>query len=209
MRPIIIFLALAGAGIITWLIVARPGAKKEEGTTQRAIAVSKHTDSFNTSVAAMLSDYDKLSELFVAWDSASVPSATNAMLTSVEAVKIDEMKKDSSAIYETALGIIDNIKGTLQGMATETAIRPQREAFHNLTDNIVQFLNTVRYDSEVRFLQECPMAFDDTKTAQWISKSGEDNERRNPYLGLKDPKYGKGMLKCGTTIKKINHTGKE
>ena len=93
MRPIIIFLALAGVGIITWLIVARPGEKKEEGTTQRALTVSKHSDSFNTSVAAMLDEYDKLAELFVNWDSATVPSATNAMLTNVEAVKIDEIKK--------------------------------------------------------------------------------------------------------------------
>jgi hypothetical protein len=208
MRPIIIFLALAGIGIITWLIIARPG-KTEEGPKGQAVAVSKHTPEFNASVATVLSDYEKLSETFVNWDSASVPASVNAMLKNVEGIKMDEIKKDSSAIYETAIGFVDNIKGTLQGMATETNIRPQREAFHNLTGNIKDFLNTVKYDREKFYLQECTMPYDGTGVGYWISKSGEDKDRRNPYLGLKDPKYGKGMLQCGNTITEINHTGKE
>jgi hypothetical protein len=50
------------------------------------------------------------------------------------------------------------------------------------------------------------MAFDDVQSAKWLSKK---EDIRNPYLGLKDPKYGKAMLSCGETIKTINHTGKE
>ena len=208
MRPIIIFLVLAGAGIITWLILARPG-KTEKSPKAQAMAVSKHSEAFSSSVSNLLSGYEKLSETFVNWDSANVPVAANVMLANVEAIKMDELEKDSAAIYQTAIGIVENIKGTLQGMTTETNIRPQREAFHNLTDNIQQFLNTVKYDKEKLYLQECTMPYPDGGVGQWISKSGETEDRRNPYLGVKDPKYGSGMLKCGETIKEINHTGKE
>jgi hypothetical protein len=43
-------------------------------------------------------------------------------------------------------------------------------------------------------LQECPMAFNDTETANWISNS---SEIINPYLGNNHPKYKAGMLHCG------------
>jgi uncharacterized protein YlaN (UPF0358 family) len=205
MRPIILLLALAGAGIITWLILARPD-KKEEAPKQQALAVSKHSDVFNTSIATTLNDYEKLSELFVAWDSAAVGPAAQTMLKNLDNLNLEELKRDSSAIYETALAFIENTKGDLQTIASEKGIRRQRETFNNMTDNIEQFLNTVKYDREKLFLQQCPMAFDDVQSAKWISKK---EEIRNPYLGLKDPKYGKGMLSCGETIKTINHTGKE
>ena len=208
MRPIAIFLALAGIGIITWLVLARPD-KKEEESKHKALAVSKHSAEFNASVSTLLNDYNKLSESFVNWDSVGSVTLASSIIKDVDNVNMDEIKKDSSAIYETASAFIENAKGDLQTIASEKGIRQQRKAFHNLTDNIHQFLNTVKYDREVLYLQECPMAFDDVESAQWISKSSDDKDRRNPYLGLKDPKYGKGMLKCGETIKEINHTGKE
>ena len=46
-------------------------------------------------------------------------------------------------------------------------------------------------------------------SAFWLSKEGEDENRRNPYLGLKGPKYGKGMLKCGDTRDSINYVAKD
>lgn len=205
MRPLLLFLLLAGAGIIAWLVLARP-AKTAEAPKSQALAVSKHTDGFNNGVAATLSAYGKLSELFVNWDSAAVPATAQALVTDLDKLPLDELKKDSGGIYETAVTFVDNAKGELQTIVSEKGIRPQREAFNNLTDNLYQFLNTVKYDREKLYLQECPMAFDDTQAAQWISK---EEAIRNPYLGLRHPTYGKGMLSCGETKTTINHTGKE
>lgn len=205
MRPIILFLLLSGAGIITWLVLARPD-KKTEGPKSQALAVSKHSEAFNSSVATMLADYEKLSELFVNWDSVAVAPAAQTLSRDFDNLNIDEIKKDSSAIYETALAFVENAKGDLQTIAEAKGIRQQRETFNNLTDNVEQFLNTVKYDREKLYLQQCPMAFDDVQAAKWLSKK---EEIRNPYLGLKDPKYGRGMLSCGETIKTINHTGKD
>ena len=205
MRPILLFLVLAGAGIIAWLFLAKP-EKTEETPKQQALAVSKHSDEFNQSIENALTVYGQMGEDFVNWDSAGAREKALDMGGKLLAIKLDELKKDSSAIYETAAAFIENAKGDVETIATEERIRPQREAYNNLTDNIEQFLNTIRYDREKLFVQQCPMAFDDVVAAKWLSKK---EEIRNPYLGLKDPKYGKGMLSCGETIKTINHTGNE
>ena len=202
MRPIVIFLIVAGAGIITWLVAARP-SKKEEGGKPKAIVVSKHSEAFNTQIATTLNDYYKITEHFIAWDSMATGTATNALIRDLENTVLDELKRDT-AIYLTAQSFIDNAKANAQTMAAEKGIRQQREAFNSLTDNLYQFLNTVKYDREKLYLQECPMAFDDTKAGQWIS---QHDAIRNPYLGLHDPQYGRGMLRCGETKTTINHTG--
>ena len=200
MRPLVLFLLLAGAGIITWLVVSRP-AKKESGEKAEAIAVSKHSTAFNESIATVIRDYNAMAENFVKWDSVASSTAATSLIKSLDRVKLEELKKDSAAIYETAVMFIDNAKGDAQTIAAEKNIRPQREAFNSMSDNLYQFLNTVNYDGQTLYLQECPMAFDDTKSAIWLSQK---EEIRNPYLGLYHPHYGKGMLACGETKTKID-----
>lgn len=204
MRPLLIFFLLAGAGIIAWLIIARPG-KKETAPKQEALAVSKHSTGFNSAIATALNDYNKLTESFVAWDSATSSTVAQQLLNDLNQLNLDDLKKDSSGIYETAVSFIDNAKGDAQTIATEKGIRPQREAFNSLSDNFYQFLNMVKYDRQPLYLQQCPMAFDDNKAGLWLS---QQEEIRNPYLGLHHPTYGKAMLTCGETKIKLNNTGK-
>ena len=204
MRPVILILTLLGIGIITWLIVARP-PKKVEVPSQQAIAVAKPTDSLNASIAAVITNYEKLSEQFVNWDSVATPTTAQALTKDFDEINLNTLKKDSS-LYLTAVSFIDNAKSEAQTISGEKGIRPQREAFNSLTDNLTHLLTTIKYDREKLYLQECPMAFDDTQAAQWLSKK---EEIRNPYLGLHHPKYGKGMLVCGETKQKLNYTGKE
>ncbi len=206
MRSVVLFLVLAGVGIISWLIIARPKGTQQVAPKQEALPVSKHSDGFNADVNTLLSDYDKLTEGFVAWDSSGVAATAQTLTKDLDNLKMEELKKDSSGIYETALTFVDNAKGELQTISSEKNITPQRHALNNLTDNLRQFLNTVKYDREKLYLQECPMAFNDTEPGQWLSKK---QEIRNPYMGLHHPTYGKGMLVCGETKQTINHTGKE
>lgn len=201
MRTIILFLAFAGIAIITWLIIDRPG-KKEANAKAQAISISKHTPEFNEQIAGLLNDYNKIAENFVSWDSAGAMQSAATLIKDLDNIVLGELKKDST-IYLTAETFLDNAKGDAQTIMNEKNIRQQREAFSSLTDNLYQFLNTVKYDKEKLYLQECPMAFDDTKPAQWLSQK---EEIRNPYLGLHHPTYGKGMLKCGEIKATMNNT---
>lgn len=204
MRAIVFFLILAGAGILTWLVLSKPD-EKEGSQKPEALAVSKHSTAFNESVTAVLNQYNQIAEAFVSWDSAASNAAAAQLVKTLDSVKLEELKKDSNAIYETAQLFIENAKGDAQYIATEPGIRSQREAFNSMTDNLYQFLNTVNYDRQTLYLQECPMAFDDTKSALWLS---QQEEIRNPYLGLHHPIYGKGMLACGETKTRIDNTAK-
>lgn len=203
MRRILILLLLAGAGILVWLYVARP-KQNTPRTRQQAIAVSTHSDSFNTAVNEIMANYSKLAEHFVNWDSVQSAATATSLVQQFERIGITELQKDSSGIFETATTFIQNAKEDARTIASEKNIRQQREAFNSLTDNYYQFLNTVKYDRHTLYLQECPMAFDDTKAAFWLS---EKEEIRNPYLGLHHPTYGKGMLSCGENKVKLDNTG--
>lgn len=203
MRPVFIFLLLSGAAILVWLIAAKPAAKPVN-TKQQPLAVSKHSAAFNASIDAFLADYNKLAEQFVNWDSASAANTAQALTKDLQSINLDELKKDSAVIHETASMFVENAKGDVQSIASEKSIRPQREAFNSLTDNFYQFLNTVKYDQQKLYLQQCPMAFDDTKPGLWLS---EKEEIRNPYMGLHHPTYGRGMISCGETKTGMNNTG--
>jgi hypothetical protein len=50
------------------------------------------------------------------------------------------------------------------------------------------------------------MPFNDTGRAVWLSKS---DTLRNPYLGLHHPRYGSGMLECGTQEATIDFASNE
>jgi hypothetical protein len=205
MRPIFLFLLIAGIGIIAWLIIKKPSETAPE-PRQQAIAVSKHSEGFNKAVSVALDRYNQIAESFVTWDSATAATTASKLVESFANLPLDELTKDSEAIHSTAQLFVENAKGNAQTIAAEKGIRAQREAFNELTDNFYQFLNTVKFDQQVLYLQECPMAFDDTKSAFWLS---EKEQIRNPYLGLYHPTYGKGMLACGENKTKLNHTGTE
>ena len=57
-----------------------------------------------------------------------------------------------------------------------------------------------KYEGPTLYFQNCPMAFNDTEPANWISKT---KEIMNPYMGKKHPKYQSGMLNCGEIIDTI------
>jgi hypothetical protein len=203
MRPILLILLLAGVGITGWMILSRPG-KKEPVARQQAMAVSKNSEALNADIAGLLTVYNKLSESFVHWDSTNTKTLADSLNRQLATLSFDSLQRDTSGIFETAQAFIENAKGDAQTIAAEPGIRQQREAFNSLSDNFYQFLNVVKYDRQRLYLQECPMAFDDTKSALWLS---EKQEIRNPYLGLHHPTYGKGMLACGETKIKLNNTG--
>jgi hypothetical protein len=69
-----------------------------------------------------------------------------------------------------------------------------------LSQQIFDLLRIVKFDAAKVYYQECPMALNNYETSGfWLSNEAADEKRRNPYLGLHDPKYSKAMLKCGST----------
>lgn len=202
-RFLIVLLILAVAAFALWRFVFNK-EDKPEGPKPVGLAVSKHTDSFNQSMMAAMNSYYALTEAFVNWDTAKINTSLAEFKTSVDSIRIREMEKDS-AIYPTVQSQWESIKAEIVGMQADTGLYEKKEDLNSLSQQMFDLLRIVKYDAAKVFYQECPMALNNYETAAfWLSTDGDSKKRRNPYLGLYDPKYGRAMLTCGSTRDSIN-----
>jgi hypothetical protein len=148
--------------------------------------------------------YYALTESFVNWDTAKINSSLVQLRISVDSLRIQEMEKDS-AIYPTVQSQWESIKAEIIGMQADTALYEKKEDLNMLSQQLFDLLRIVKFDATKVYYQECPMALNNYESsAFWLSTDGDNKKRRNPYLGLHDPKYGKAMLTCGQTRDSIN-----
>ena len=200
---VVTLLVVLLVGVVVWKFIF-PKKSTDQPPKPEGLAVSKHSESFNESMSKALNDYYALSESFVNWDTAGVSTSLAKFKVSVDSIRIPEMQKDS-AIYETARSTWESIKADIQGMQLDTSLYEKREALNMLSDNLFNLLRIVKYDVTKIYYHECHMALNNNESsAFWLSEKGDLKSRRNPYLGLHDPKYGKSMLTCGTTRDSIN-----
>ena len=188
--------------LVAAYLIYKYAFKKDEpkGAAPQSLAVSAHSEAFNTSVDAMLKNYFAMTDGFVNWDSSAVNKNAAALLESVGKLDMEDLKKDS-IIYQTALSPVENLKSNAGAIISEGDWTAKRYALRDLSDNLRNFLITVKYDADPVYWQECPMAFGEGNSGNWLSK---DEAITNPYLGKKDPKYGASMLSCGETKQKID-----
>ena len=203
-RFLFILIALIVVALVLWKFVFKkedkPSGPKPEGLT-----VSKHSNSFNESMSNAMNSYYALTESFVNWDAAKINTSLATFKTSVDSLHIQEMEKDS-AIYPTVQSQWEVIKAEIAGMQADTALYEKRESLNMLSQQMFDLLRIVKYDAAKVYYQECPMALNNYESsAFWLSTEGDPKKRRNPYLGLHDPKYGKAMLTCGATRDSINY----
>ncbi len=192
--------------VVAWKFVF-PKKTTEETPKPEGMVVSKHSNSFNESTTKALDSYYALTESFVNWDTAKINSSLAGLKTSIDSLRIQEMEKDS-AIYPTVQGQWESIKAEIAGMEADTGLYEKRESLNMLSQQMFDLLRIVKYDGAKVFYQECPMALNNYESsAFWLSTDGANKKRRNPYLGLYDPKYGRAMLTCGTTRDSINFAG--
>ena len=202
-RFLVVLVVLALAALILWKFVFKK-EKRSSGPPPQGLTVSKHTDSFNQSMMAAMDSYYTLTESFVNWDTAKINSSLTQFKTSVDGIRIQEMEKDT-AIYPTVHSQWESIKAEIMGMQADTGLYERKEDLNSLSQQLFDLLRIVKYDAAKVYYQECPMALNNYESsAFWLSPKGENKERRNPYLGLYDPKYGRAMLTCGTTRDSIN-----
>jgi len=193
MKKILLLVILALAGVGAWYYwETRPKPNNELAPLENHI-LSKHTPAFNASIDSLLSHYYTLSESFVNWDSGSVKQNAVALNEKIQNMHFDEFSKDT-AVHQTVLSYKAEISKNLQAIINESDLTARRRTFHTLSQNMYDMLRSVQHDASKVYLQECPMAFNDTETAIWLSKTADI---RNPYLGLYHPRYKSGMLECG------------
>lgn len=178
---------------IYWFVFKGKGGNS--GPKQEAITVKKHSEVFNKSIEEVMASYLEIKDAFVDADTGKVKVACIKFITLLDSVKLEELKKDTAGIFETAQANLTDIKLNAESLLKQTDITEMRQDFRMVTEMLYpSFFNTINYEGPTLYLQNCPMAFGEDKGANWISKT---KEIINPYLGKNHPEFKGSMLHCG------------
>lgn len=186
----LLILAIVAFGIY-WLWYRPEDTTEEKGPV--ALSIADKSDVFRSSFSNLMNTYYSMKDAFVKWDTATVNRQAVALQSQADSLPYNELKADSN-IVETAQMFSGSIVGEAKAITAETTIEGKRRSFYTLSENLYNLIRTVRYGGEVVYHQRCPMAFNDTEEAFWLSNR---REIENPYLGTSHPKYKSGMLHCG------------
>ncbi|BAV06330.1 Protein of unknown function [Filimonas lacunae] len=199
MKKVSIVIVVVVVAIAAWLVLRKKDSTPE-APKQQALAISKNSDAFNHGFNTMLENYYSLKNAFVEWDTASVMKAAAVLAASTEKVPFSELKGDTT-IKETAKTFAESIAAESNTIIGAPGIEEKRRAFYTLSESLYNLVRTVHYDQTVIYHVSCPMAFNDSEEASWISGT---NQVENPYLGKKHPKYKGTMVECGAVQDSID-----
>lgn len=194
-RKVIIFvLIVLGLYFIYWFAFKRKEAHSES-PKMASVTLKKHSAKFNQSIDSLVNAYLNIKNAFVNSDTGLAKQATTAFITHLDNLPLDEMKTDTAMVLETVMANISDLKQNAQSLLNQTSITEMRKDFSSVTEAMYPaFFIAVNYEGPKLYFVNCPMAFDDSVSANWISNSAAIV---NPYLGKDHPKYKAGMLGCG------------
>jgi hypothetical protein len=139
--------------------------------------------------------YFEIQNAFVDADTAKAKEACRKFINLVDSIKLDELKKDTASIFETAQANLTDVKMNAESLLKQTDITEMRQDFRMVSEMLYpSFFNAINYEGPKMYWQNCPMAFGEGKEANWISGS---EEILNPYLGRNHPEHKDNMLHCG------------
>jgi len=168
---------------------------KVENAKEKPIALKKHSSTFNENINIVVNNYLSLKDAFVEADTFQIKAKAVEFITAINNIDTTELKKDTAALFETIMASIADVRSNAESILVQVDITEMRRDFSSLTEMMFPtFFNAIIYEGPTLYLQNCPMAFNDSEPANWISKT---KEIINPYMGKKHPKYQSGMLNCG------------
>ena len=176
-----------------WYMFSKVG-RGNSGPKQEALTLKKHSDTFNLSVSEAMNAYFYMSVAFVDGDTSKAKLAARKFVQLLDTIPMNELKKDTSNIYDVAMGTFDGIKNNAADILVQKDLQEMRKDFSMVSENLYPFLKIINYEGDKMYWQNCPMAFGDGKEANWISKT---TEVINPYLGKNHPEFKATMLHCG------------
>ena len=187
---LIFFIALIFG--IWWLFFKEKS--HDSGPKQQPLKVAVHSDEFNKSIGLVITQYLSLKDAFVNADTLKIKEEEKKLTAAIDSIKIDELKKDTTGIFQSAQLQLTDIRSNADAILKETDITEMRQDFRMVSENLFPLLKTIHYEGVKLYWQNCPMAFGEGKDASWISNT---EEILNPYLGKNHPEFKGTMLHCG------------
>lgn len=201
MKRILILLVVVLAALSVYWFFFRTKKSSPEEPKQAPLSLKKHSDTFNNSIDNVMAEYHGIKTAFVDADTELAKKHTASFIRLLDSIPLDELKKDTAVIYESARTTVEDIRSNAQSILQQTDITEMRKDFSMVTEMLYPaFFKIINYEGKNLYLQHCPMAFDGDKGANWIS---DNVQIVNPYLGKNHPKYKGTMLECGEVMDTI------
>ncbi len=196
MKKLFPFIAILFGAVAIYFFFLNNKKDGPDQPKQSSIILKKHSDGFNKGTDSLVNAYLDIKNAFVNADTAAAKSAAKNFVVLLDRLPIDELKKDTATIFETVQGNIADIKSNATSLLQQTDIIEMRKDFSAISDMMYpSFFTAINYEGPKLYLENCPMAFSDSISANWISNSAEIV---NPYMGKRHPTYHAGMLGCGS-----------
>lgn len=195
MKRVLAIVFLAAVIFFAWWLFFK-GSGKGSGASEKEgpVVVNKHSNVFNDSVAAAISSYMLLKDAFVNADTALARQLAAEFVSAIEKIPLEELKNDDPKIMSAAQQQVSNIKANANPIVSGENLTEMRHDFYMVSENMYPFLNTIGYEGQKLYWQNCPMAFGEGQEANWLSYTRQIN---NPYLGKNHPEFKSSMLHCG------------
>jgi hypothetical protein len=146
-------------------------------------------------VEGVMTAYFDMKSAFVEADTSKVKELCKKFINQIDSIKLDELKKDTASIFETAQANLNDVKLNAESLLKQTDITEMRQDFRMVSEMLYpSFFKAINYEGPNMYWQNCPMAFGEDKGANWISNT---TEIVNPYLGKNHPEFKGTMLHCG------------
>ncbi len=194
MKKIVILLVLVLAAYLLYFFKFKSKGV-DSGPKQQPLALKKHSEAFNNGIADAMNAYFEMKNAFVDADTAKAKESCKKFIGLIDSIKLDELKKDTASIFETAKANFTDVKMNAESLLKQTDITEMRQDFRMVSEMLYPAFKVINYEGQKMYWQNCPMAFGDEKEANWISNS---TEIINPYLGKNHPEFKATMLHCGS-----------
>jgi hypothetical protein len=196
---VLLAIVFVAAGILAWKLLSdKP--HQAGPPADKPLSISKNSGPFTDSVTALLTNYFAVRDALVDWDTLKADQAAAALAVRADSLPVRLIKADSGIIL-TAKSLSAGLSGDAKGFVGEAGIDARRHSFDVLTAEMYDLLRAVNYDGQVIYHIQCPMAFNDSIPAYWLS---DKSTILNPYLGNKSPKYQAKMLHCGQVVDSLH-----
>src|SRR5882762_7352035 len=121
MKKLLAFLILVIAAFcIYWFVFRSKGGGGDDGPKQQPLTLKKHSLEFNTSVVTAMNAYFDIQNAFADADTIKVKEACKKFISLLDGVKLEELKKDTASIFETAQGNLMDAKANALSLLQQT-----------------------------------------------------------------------------------------
>lgn len=169
------------------------GNEKKTAMSHEGMDHSKMSDETEMAVGddqlkMVFDHYFELKNALVATDATNAAKQANMLETALSKVQMNKLTDKSHQVWMKTMKPLAQDAKTI---AAGKDIKKQRQAFINLSTNMIELMKSSEVDAPV-YVQFCPMA-NNGEGAKWLSR---ESDVKNPY-------YGSMMLTCGSVKETI------